>query len=93
MHRYNTRDTIYSDYVREQLQNIARGGGSIFSFPALASHLGLKPTHNLRKRLRTLERDGILSIGYAPTGQRGMMYIYTVHASPEVEYAFVQPEW
>ena len=93
MSRYNTRETIYSEYVQQQLQDIARGGGNIFSFPALASRLGLKPTHNLRKRLRTLERDGILSIGYAPTGQHGMMYVYTVHASPEQEYVFAQPEW
>lgn len=73
-----TKNTIYSEYVFQQIYELRCSGGGCFNFTDLAKTLGLKPTHNLRARLRQAEAQGSLSIGYGVVGEHGSQYIYTL---------------
>ena len=76
--RYNVHSTIYGDYVRGVVKEIGGAGGGVYSIAGFAERLGLKPTHNLRKRLRTLEKEGLLQISYGLVGKCGTCLIYTI---------------
>lgn len=78
----NQKHTVYADYIYQTLTIIRQEGGGVFSFLDIAERLGLKPTHNLRKRLRTAEARGILTIGMAYKPERGTFLTYTLEPLP-----------
>jgi len=80
--RINKRQTVYGDYVHEQILEIAQQGGGTWIFMYLADKLGLKATNNLRKRLRTEEANGLLTIGIKCEPGRGSCLTYTIHPLP-----------
>jgi len=76
--RLNLNVTIYGEYVQEQVNKISKEGGAQMTFNEVASYMGLKPTHNLRKRLRTLEQLGLLDITMNNNGVCGTCLIYEI---------------
>lgn len=80
--RYNSHVTIYSEYVLEQVNKISQQGGGTLTFKELATIMGLKPTHNLRKRLRTLEQQGVIDITMNNNGICGTCLIYEIPTAP-----------
>lgn len=79
------RKTIYAEYISDQIKEIAESGGGVFSFKDLAARMQISPTHNLRKQLRTHEKQGNLWIGYGNIGKHGTLYLY------HIESNFVSP--
>jgi hypothetical protein len=77
--RTNERESIYGDYVKGKVKEQGGVGGGVYTFPEISSWLGLKPTHNLRKRLRTLEKEGLLWIGYGYIGKCGTCLVYHIN--------------
>jgi len=76
--RTNQKQSIYGEYVEGTILEIASGGGGAYTFQEIAKIMGLKPTHNLRKRLRTLEKLGRLSIVYGFVGKCATCLIYQI---------------
>lgn len=76
--RLNSHSTIYGDYIERQVSDLAKRGGGIFNFKEIASWLELSPTHNLRKRLRTLEAQEFLTISMAAIGDCSWCLVYSI---------------
>lgn len=85
MSRYNTKVTIYSEYLLEQINILASWGGGSYTFKEMAYAVCLKPTGNLRKRLRTLEKLGVLTITYGEGENGGVCLKYTINKQPKNE--------
>ena len=56
------RTTAYKEFVFSNLPSIVRGRGGQYTYDELAALVGLKPTHNFRKRVRELVAEGQLMI-------------------------------
>lgn len=64
------RLTAYAQYVFTNISQFARVGQGMYSYDELASSVGLKPTHNFRKRINEMVADGslILRPAFTPRG-------------------------
>lgn len=54
------RTTAYAEYVFSNLALSVRSGAGLYSYDELAAMVGLKPTHNFRKRVRQMVSEGAL---------------------------------
>lgn len=88
MLRTNQKNSVYGEYINEQITIIGQQGGGLFSFQDIAAKLGLKPTHNLRKRLRTAEKKGSLVIGMAYRQGSGTFLTYEIPEMPRQLHLF-----
>jgi len=48
------RQTAYAEYVNSNLPFTVRERGGLYTYSELAEMVGLKPTHNFRKRVKAL---------------------------------------
>lgn len=87
------RNTIYRDYVSQQIKALGDNGGGVWSFKDLANVMGLSPTHNLRKQLRHHEKAGNLWIGYGAVGEHGTCYLYHIMENEQPNDGFIQPNF
>ena len=79
--RYNT---AYAEYVFSNVVSILGGGAGAYDIHALADMVGLKPTHNFRKRIRQMVAEGRLMAHTAFTLRGGLMIVYTLPTTPEL---------
>jgi len=65
-----SRLTPYAQYVFLNVLKFARVGRGMYSYDELASGVGLKPTHNFRRRINELVKDGklVLCPSFTPRG-------------------------
>jgi len=54
------RNTAYAEYVFTNLTSIVSSRVGLYSYSELAELVGLKPTHNFRKRVRQMTSEGTL---------------------------------
>lgn len=54
------RETAYSEYVISNLPQRVAGGGGAYTYKELSEMVGLKPTHNFRRRVKWLAMTGNL---------------------------------
>jgi len=66
------RTTAYSEYVFSNLASTVAAGQGLYSYSELAALVGLKPTHNFRKRVKQLVTEGILVARAAFTPRGGI---------------------
>ena len=64
------RLTPYAQYVFSNVLAFARVGQGMYSYDELASGVGLKPTHNFRRRVNEMVADGslVLCPAFTPRG-------------------------
>ena len=67
-----SRLTPYAQYVFSNIEEFARVGQGMYSYDELASAVGLKPTHNFRKRINEMVADGKLKLCPAFTPRGGI---------------------
>lgn len=66
------RLTAYAQYVFSNVKDNARLGQGMYSYDELAEMVGLKPTHNFRRRINEMVTDGILKLCPAFTPRGGI---------------------
>lgn len=66
------RLTAYAQYVFSNVKEAARSGGGVYSYDELAAMVGLKPTHNFRRRINEMVSDGSLKLCPAFTPRGGI---------------------
>lgn len=71
------RNTAYAEYVFANLPSIVRSGGGLYTYTDLASMVGLKPTHNFRKRVKQMVAVGLLFACAAFTPRGGIEARFT----------------
>jgi len=54
------RQTAYAEYVNSNLTLLVRERGGLYNYLELAEMVGLKPTHNFRRRVKALVAVGTL---------------------------------
>lgn len=64
------RLTAYAQYVFTNVKEVARSGGGVYSYDELAALVGLKSTHNFRRRINEMVSDGTLVLlpAFTPRG-------------------------
>lgn len=64
------RDTAYSEYVNSNLPLRVASGGGAYTYIELGAMVGLKPTHNFRRRVKWLAMTGHLkqTACFTPSG-------------------------
>lgn len=65
-------NTAYASYVFSNVLQFARVGQGMYSYDELARGVGLKPTHNFRRRINELVSDGSLVLCPAFTSRGGI---------------------
>lgn len=54
------RQTAYAEYVNSNLTLLVAERGGLYTYQELAEMVGLKPTHNFRRRVKALVAAGTL---------------------------------
>lgn len=57
-----SRKTAYELYVKTNLVTHVRSGAGAYNYSELASMVGLKPTHNFRRRVNQLVKSGVFKV-------------------------------
>jgi len=73
------RLTPYAQYVFSNVLSFARVGQGMYSYDELASGVGLKPTHNFRRRVNEMVADGSLVLCPAFTPRGGIENRFMIH--------------
>lgn len=76
--------TAYAEYVFSNVLSILSDGAGAYDINTLAAKVGLKPTHNFKKRIRQMVAEGRLKSFAAFTPRGGLMLVYTLPEAPEV---------
>jgi len=71
------RTTAYATYVFSNLPPTVKSGGGLYNYEELAAMVGLKPTHNFRKRVKDLVAAGVLEFHAAFTPLGGIEARYS----------------
>jgi len=79
-------NTAYAGYVFSNVLQFARVGQGMYSYDELARGVGLKPTHNFRRRIHEMVSDGRLVLCPAFTPRGGIENRFMVHVT-ETEMA------
>lgn len=66
------RLTAYAQYVFTNVKEAARVGQGMYTYDELAVMVGLKPTHNFRRRIHEMVSDGTLKLCPAFTPRGGI---------------------
>jgi len=66
------RMTAYAQYVFTNVSHFARVGQGCYTYDELAGGVGLKPTHNFRRRVHEMVSDGTLVLCPAFTPRGGI---------------------
>jgi len=77
-----TKDTVYKQYVYERVGQVLSERWSAYDYNGLAELVGLKPTHNFRRRVREMAQAGLIKSVTAFTPRGGLTILF--HA-PTVE--------
>jgi len=83
-----TRTTAYGEYVFSNLASCVRSGGGLYNYDELAAMVGLKPTHNFRKRVRQMVAEGLLQLVPAFTPRGGIEARFQIPTNEPKEMPF-----
>jgi len=85
-----SRDTVYAQFVYSNVLSTLAVGQGAYTVDELARMVGLKPTHNFRRRVKALVQSGQLKAEpvFSPSG--GLMALYSL---PVIETTMEQPSW
>ena len=77
--------TAYAAQVWDVCSQLGAGEGGCFTAENVASAMGRRVTHNLRRRLRELDESGWLDSAPYFTQRGGMSTLYYLHRPDETE--------
>jgi len=82
----NRNDTMYSAHVERCVAYLGSIGAGAWTIKELASCMGMQPTHNLRKRVRTMVENGLLDCHpyYRDRNEHGHFYTMRVTEVPDI---------
>lgn len=84
------RNSVYASYVFSNIVSSLSQGQGAYNVNDLAAAVGLKPTHNFRRRLKQMVEAGQLREELAFSPNNGTQAIYSLPAS---EPTLEQPSW
>jgi len=82
------RTTSYGEYVFTNVASTVRSGAGLYNYDELAAMVGLKPTHNFRKRVRQMVAEGLLQLVHAFTPRGGIEARFTIPTNEPKEMPF-----
>lgn len=84
------RQTPYCIYLAERVGQYVTEIAAGFTIHELAKYAGLKPTHNMRKRLRSWVEQGDLTMttGLDKKGRMFILYLIPVVQPPDEDLPF-----
>jgi len=71
-----TRDTVYKQYIRERVGQGCNETKEFYTYESLAALVGLKPTHNFRRRVREMVSEGLLEVNTVFSPRGGLMHVF-----------------
>jgi len=84
-----SRQTAYKEFVFSAIPHAVRDGAGLYNYQELAGLVGLKPTHNFRKRVRQLVAEGRLELIATFTPRGGIEARFKQAAEPlQMEFPF-----
>jgi hypothetical protein len=78
MPNFTRYTTAYSEYVFSNVVNVLAVGQGAYDMHTLAGMVGLKPTHNFRKRVRQMVAEGRIATNTVFTPRGGLAIVYTL---------------
>lgn len=71
------RNTVYKQYVFDRVGQGTQQSGSLYTYDDLAAMVGLKPTHNFKRRVREMVTEGRLKAHtvFSPSG--GLKHMFS----------------
>ncbi len=83
-----TRDTVYKQYVFERVGQGTEQSWSAYTYEELAVLVGLKPTHNFKRRIREMVQAGLLKSITAFTSRGGLTILFHHPSNNPLEIPF-----
>lgn len=72
-----TKDTVYKQYVFDRVGQALTDNRGVYDMNALAAMVGLKPTHNFRKRVHQMVKEGLVEANTVFSPRGGLMHVFT----------------
>lgn len=79
------KETVYKEYVFSNVASIFSSGAGAYNYTELAAMVGLKPTHNFRKRVRQMVSEGLIASFAAFTPRGGIEARFTALTNEETQ--------
>lgn len=76
MEKSHGRDTVYKQYVFSNVKATVGQGWKTYTYEELAAAVGLKPTHNFRKRVQQMAQEGLLKAVPLFTPRGGLSVVF-----------------
>jgi len=70
------RDTVYKQYVFDRVGQGTEQSWKAYTYDELAALVGLKPTHNFKRRVREMVQAGLLKSVTAFTPRGGLTILF-----------------
>jgi len=83
-----SRNTVYKQYIFERVGQAIREGGGAYTYDSLAEMVGLKPTHNFRRRVRDMVTEGVLQAEAVFSPRGGLMNVFSIPSTETTEIPF-----
>lgn len=82
------RDTVYKQYVFDRVGQGTQQSGSLYTYEDLAALVGLKPTHNFKRRVREMVKEGLLKAHtvFSPSGGLKHMFSHPYNETTEIPF-------
>lgn len=82
------RDTVYKQYVFDRVGQALQQADGLYTYEDLAAMVGLKPTHNFRRRVREMVSEGRLKAHtvFSPRGGLKNMFSHPYNEPSEVAF-------
>jgi len=82
------RQTAYAEYVNSNLTLLVAERGGAYTYSELAEMVGLKPTHNFRRRVKALVAAGALWSNAVFTPRGGLEARFSTPESKQEGFPF-----
>jgi len=83
-----SRNTVYKQYVIDRVGQGLREQGGAYTYDDLAVMVGLKPTHNFRRRVREMVSEGLLKAEAVFSPRGGLMNVFSIPSTETTEKPF-----
>jgi hypothetical protein len=82
------KNTVYKQYVFDRVGQALRENVGLYNYESLARMVGLKPTHNFRRRVLEMVREGLIEVETVFSPRGGLMNMFTAKVHLEGDYPF-----
>jgi hypothetical protein len=82
------RDTVYKQYVRDRVGQGLKDNPQLYNYDDLAEMVGLKPTHNFKRRIREMVSEGLLKAHVVFSRRGGLTHMFSTPNYEQTELPF-----